>query len=590
MAGILNKPAVYFSALILCFSFSTQALYAEGSGKSIKNYQRIIPLSSPVYTEMDRLYLLAGKSRPSTARPWSADEALALLELLPDFENANEAEPEAADSTAAAPAAPSTHTDRQTDWQTVKTQSLSIVKAEIASGNEKTGEGKADYRITKTLTLEALYKANDDRSEWEHGYEERKALFSMPVEAWFSKNLYSTLELTIKEEYAAITDLDNNFLNVPSSLTELDWYFPFRAFVSIGGEHWNIQAGRDQASWGQGVTGNMLLSDYSEYYNLIRVTTYWDKFKYSAVYIGLDPWLTAEEKAIDDAETADDNGLAVRYENFGDLYKAFFGHRVEFRLRENLSLSLSEALIYGNKYINITELNPVFILHNVFTPEYSNAIMSLEADYTPLRGLNLYMQFVMDEFQVPGYEEEETRPGATGLLSGLTYVRPLEKGYLTLKGEAAMTEPYLYNRWHPLTRFTNRRRIWSTVLDSYEYINKPIGYEAGPDAVIMYASAGFERPGRFSASLDARYSLKGEMNSSLDEPDSYDTGVEASRLDILSGTVEKELAAGLHGTLKPALWLTLSSDIYWINIENYDNVSGRRINDLEIAVSAGISF
>lgn len=540
-------------------------LNMEDSGKntgknSKKNLQRIIPLSSPLYEELDRLYLLAGKSRPSAARPWSADEADKILTALPED-----------------------------DLSGTEKASFSIVRSEILSGAEDTGPGRAAGRVTKNINIEGYFKTDSEREEREHGYEERKPLIYIPFEGWFFQNLYSTLDLSVKEEYAAIAGSDDNYTNIPSKLTDLDWYFPFRAFISLGGEHWNIQAGRDKASWGSGVTGNMLLSDYSDFYNLIKFTTYWDRFKFTSVYIGLDPWLTNDEKEID-SDGADDNGLAGGYENFGELYKAFFGHRIEYRVKDNLALALSEAIMFGNKYINPAELNPVFVLHNLFIPEYSNAIASIEADYTMIRGLNLYMQFVMDEFQVPGYETDDSRPGANGLLTGLTFTKPLEKGYLTFKGEAAKTDPYLYNRWHPLTRFTNRRRIWSTYLDKYEYINKPMGYREGPDAVILYGSAGFDRPGKFSASLDGKFSMKGELNSSLDDPLSYDTGKDASNLEILSGTVEKELVTGIHGTIKPVTDITLSTDIYWVHISDMDNISGKTVNDLEIAFSVGLVF
>ncbi|MFA5468254.1 MAG: hypothetical protein WC224_04260, partial [Sphaerochaetaceae bacterium] len=43
------------------------------------NSQEIIPLSSPLYQEMDLLYILQGYSRPSSARPWSVNEASLIL-------------------------------------------------------------------------------------------------------------------------------------------------------------------------------------------------------------------------------------------------------------------------------------------------------------------------------------------------------------------------------------------------------------------------------------------------------------------------------------------------------------------------------
>lgn len=41
-----------------------------------------IPLSSPIYEEIDLLYQLSGRALPSTSRPWNTYEALAILEAI----------------------------------------------------------------------------------------------------------------------------------------------------------------------------------------------------------------------------------------------------------------------------------------------------------------------------------------------------------------------------------------------------------------------------------------------------------------------------------------------------------------------------
>jgi len=136
-------------------------LNMEDSGKntgknSKKNLQRIIPLSSPLYEELDRLYLLAGKSRPSAARPWSADEADKILTALPED-----------------------------DLSGTEKASFSIVRSEILSGAEDTGPGRAAGRVTKNINIEGYFKTDSEREEREHGYEERKPLIYIPLRAGF---------------------------------------------------------------------------------------------------------------------------------------------------------------------------------------------------------------------------------------------------------------------------------------------------------------------------------------------------------------------------------------------------------------------
>ena len=123
-----------------------------------KNFQRIIPLSSPLYREMDRLYLLAKKSRPSLSRPWSAEEAKKIMDALPEG---------LLDSAA---------------------DSIAVIKREIEFGNEKTGAKNASFKASPEINIEGRIKTNDDRKEWEHGYEASPPLFVVPFEGWFFTN------------------------------------------------------------------------------------------------------------------------------------------------------------------------------------------------------------------------------------------------------------------------------------------------------------------------------------------------------------------------------------------------------------------
>ncbi|MCL2705314.1 MAG: hypothetical protein FWE72_03795 [Spirochaetaceae bacterium] len=521
-----------------------------------RNYQRIIPLSSPFYREIDRLYLLAGKSRPSLSRPWSADEAKKVFEALP-----------------------------KNLLGSVTESSVEIIKREIEFGNEKTGTKKMSSKISQEINVEAHIKANDDREEWEHGYEARPPLIQIPLEWWFFTGFYMDIEFSIREEYAFVHSTDNySSISFFRNSRGVDWNFPFRAFASFGGEHWNFQVGKDKASWGAGTVSNQMISDYSDYYNMIKFSTYWSRFKFTIVYIGLEAWLTGEEE---DFRSKYDGALGGDYEDFNESFKCFIAKRMEFKILDNLSFAISEASMFGNKYINISELNPFMVFHNLYTPAYSNVMMTLELDYTPFSGFNIYLQFGMDEFQFPGVEDKDSRPGAMGLISGFTFIKPAYNGFLTFNLEAAYTDPYLYNRWHPNTKFTNRRKIWAS--DDNGYISKPIGYKYGPDAIVIYQAVQYEKPGNYMAAIDAKFIMIGEKND-LDKPGLYELGEYASNLWAPSGTVERNLLIGLHGKLQATKTISLASDIYYININNYHNVSGKTINDFEFTASVGFKF
>lgn len=547
MAGLLKTLLI----LILVLGAAFPALAHEN------NRQRIIPLDSDIYKDIDTLYLLGGLTPPSYARPWSEAEADFILSRL-NPEKFSEAEKLAYDNIR-----------------------RNMEKNIVLGKDEKGG-----MAIGAEVNLEAYSQTDNKRDEWIHGYEERLPLLKIPVEGWLWDSFYFDVDIDIKEGHDVETEADYDYCNFPEQFQYIDAAIPFRAFFSVGGDNWNVQYGRDKLSWGNGTVSNLLLSDYADYFNFLKFTTYWKVLKFTAVYANLDSHLTPEEKDIDSTDPGLTRG---NYDNYREQYKAFMAHRLEARISDRLSVAASEAVIFGNKYPEMGNLNPFSIFHSIFAPEYSNVMASLEVNYSPLKGLDLYLQAALDEFQV-SLEDSGSRPGALGYLGGAKYAFPLHEGFMTVSLEGAWTDPYLYNRWHPLTRFTARRRYWSYLDDGYLYVDKPIGYRYGPDAAICYLGAEYGVPADIRLGADLTVKFMGELNNSLSDPLSYETGDSANGKNSPSGTVEREIVVGFHGEKHINDRLRIGGDIYYINVDNYQNISGETVNDMEVAVHCSYKF
>lgn len=537
MAGILRLICLTAFISILAFP-----CFGDG------NRQRIVPLDSEIYKDIDTLYLIKGLTPPSYARPWSEDEIDMILSKL-DPDHLEGAEKLAYDNI------------------------IKSFQKRILLGKEE----QAGVAIKLKANLEGYVKTDDDRDEWEHGYEERLPLVDIPFEFFLWNNFYIDFNLTLREAHDVVTDCDYDYCNVPEKIQNLDPTIPFRAFMSAGGNHWNVQFGRDKLSWGNGETGNLVLSDYSDFYNVIKFTTYWKVLKFTTIYAGMESHLTKEEKEIDKTDPGLTQG---NYDNFRERYKALMAHRLEARITDKVSVAATEAIIFGNKYPELSNINPVTIFHSVFAPECSNSLMSLEADYAPCRGLDIYAQFAMDECKL-AIESDSSRPTALGYMLGARYVMPVSTGFLTLKLEGAKTDPYLYNRWHPLTRYTNRRRYWSYIEDGYMYVDKPTGYEHGPDAMVFYLAGEYRIPDDLKLGAEVTMKFLGELNDSLSDPFSYNGA--RNRISPTGDDVARELVIGLHGEKRLNRSFKVGADAYYINIDNYHNIGGKTINDFEIA-------
>jgi len=513
-------------------------------GAESKNRQRVISLDDDIYKDVDTLYMLKGFAPPSYGRPWSEDEVDRIMAKI-DPVKLSEQEKRLYDNI------------------------YKNMEKRVLLGKEE----KAFMSVKAKVNLEAFAKINKDRDEWVHGYEERLPLFNVPVEFFLWDNMYIDVDLSLREAHDVASNCDYDYSNIPENIKFIDPSIPYRAFMSVGGNHWNVQLGRDKLSWGNSKVSNMLISDYSDWYNFLKFTTYWKILKFTAIYAGMESYLTSEEKDFD----AVGEGLTRgNYENFRERYKAMMAHRLEARFTDKFNMAVSEAIIFGNKYPEFSNINPVGIFHSVFAPEYSNVMFSIEADYAITKGLSVYAQFAMDELKLSIENSESARPSALGYLAGIRYLFPCSDGVMKLCFEGARTDPYLYNRWHPLTKFTNRRRYWSYLDDGYLYVDKPTGYRHGPDAVVLYLESEFRIPSNIKLSADLKLKFLGELNDSLSDFMSYDTGSEANSKKSPSGSVKTEAIVGLHGEKQLSKHFALGGDIYYIRAESD--------NDAEFAV------
>lgn len=172
---------------------------------------------------------------------------------------------------------------------------------------------------------------------------------------------------------------------------------------------------------------------------MARFTTYFDSFKYTFVtsffphpknYAGV-------------------YGQAWGYDWWGqgrvfDGLSMFMAHRLEWRIfRDKVNVALTEGVMYMSETnaLDLQVLNPVMIYHDYYIRANANSILSLEMDYTPVRNFNIYGQFVMDEFAIPGGEAAPgispwSKPNGMGYMLGFRGAGSVGKGlfYGSLEG------------------------------------------------------------------------------------------------------------------------------------------------------------
>jgi len=441
------------------------------------------------------------------------------------------------------------------------------------------GRGASGFAFYPDLrvNLEGYLHTNREYDRWAYTFHDRKPLLGLLLDGSFFGSLSMYIDVTVQKDPFQVGGDPDNYTNLLTSPSQFDLNMPYRAGASVGGDHWNLWFGRDRLSWGNGRSGNLLLSDADLYHEGLRFTTWWERFKFTFLLLGLESWrMDTDEKGNpypwpdSPSSNGNDSNLLLQ-----ERFKMFLAHRLEFNLRSNLRLTLSESIVYGGKYPDIRVFNPLVVYHNFYIKEWANSLMTVELDWVPFPGVYLYGQYAQDQlstiFEKDTYGKDE-EPNAMGFLVGFELQSVVgtgrndrmgqhggRSGKAWLRGgyEFVKTDPWLYIRETPYVSFFSTRRVHSEARKSvlgdknYYFLHTPLGYLYGPDVVVNTFWVSYEVPERYRLFLEYSLILKGENEVTT----RFLTGDVAWDLRTPSGTpdVRNVVTVGAYYTVSPKL-------------------------------------
>ena len=229
-------------------------------------------------------------------------------------------------------------------------------------------------------------------------------------------------------------------------------------------------------------------------------------------------------------------------------------------------MSIAESILYQNSYgiIDLRVYNPVALWHNYYIRGNSNSTLDLTFDYTIIKGLNLYGEWIIDEMVGPGEPKgkngEGWRPGKNGYLIGVKFINPFSNGILKISLEGIYTDPCLYLReeYDSSTR-TQGLSFYGHVREfdnnkGINYIKNCIGYVYGGDCIVGNLKATYKSWKKWTSTVELFYMAHGiminELNSdwSIEEPilapSTHDPTYEPSNQD---GEIESILRLSIYG-------------------------------------------
>lgn len=366
-----------------------------------------------------------------------------------------------------------------------------------ASGNagSSTG-GNVTVDVRPVISVSGILRQNDDAQfsfESLERFNETKPFVSIPVSIGFTPYVTAFADFTLKKNYWTTT-LDATSTNVPLGTDSFDANMPSSAYITAGNGFMSATIGRGALNQGRTVFGSMSLSPSCDRLDYASLVLFSPKLRVSITPVELAP----------------------------DRYAYF--HDVSFRPFPFLSLSVSEAAMVHST-LDLRYLNPAMIFHNYagWRDDYGQEVdespvgtqFTLSADLVPIRGLRLYGQFALNQFQtsfeLSKYEDSaEAIPNALGGLAGAEYIRGFRDGFLVATAEGIWTNPWLYTLSNPDISFIwSRRELVAPSGYTKQDVTGYLGTPYGPDTLAGIIAVAYDVPLTGKISFRYRATRKG---------------------------------------------------------------------------------
>ena len=352
------------------------------------------------------------------------------------------------------------------------------------------------FNTNLILALQGQYFYNPDKAPEVDKfikYNRMPAPITIPIELGFSKYVYSYADLIIGKNFSGFR-LSYPYTNLPLCQPALDYHFPKKAGISVGNSFFNVQIGRGRLNVGKTLSGSMLISDIPDRHDYITASLFSKHVKMDTTIAELKP---------------------MRF---------FITHALSFKPVKQFSITVHEGIILDSLF-DPKFLNPLMVFHNyaAWKEPYANHTddersmgcqLGIDINIVPIKGLRLYGQFGMNQFQTPseirsGYNYI---PNSMGGIAGTEYAFSLPIGYLVLTGEIMYADPWLYiGRTKPISFYTYRKEnVHAAENFDKSLIEYWLANPYGPDSITAFLKTSLIFPHKYKADITYRFVSKGE--------------------------------------------------------------------------------
>lgn len=465
--------------------------------------------------------------------------------------------------------------------------------------------------------------------EWViRNFRERPSLLSISLESTIGSFFYSRFVYPFREKQIIKDYYWSDSTHLLGASKDWEQNLPYDAGISFSNKNLSLITGRGRVSVGEGFTGNTAIGDNYDYQEFLKLGA-------NTRNTGLFLTITS----FDSSRTSFDESRVTITEPYKVQNASFSGYR-ELRHNVGYELTLFDRAKFSLSFINLIDtttafdfryINPFMIMHNYFnyhedTILEANNMISVDSSIALAKGLRLYVQFTMDQIQLSGETKSYNRkylyvdPNAFAGLINLSYSREIQKGILTLFGEAVYTSPamYLNQKFYDgdgnVTQYKGELNdtrtdyissyapCWSqdfllgynrTESNNYDADMAFSGYIYGPDAIVFALGGEYYIPDKIDLRARVFYMAHGEKGRGSDDNNYNFSGLDSKEtINTLSptGIVEKTFAVSAECDWTLSEFVSLYCGAAYSYRWNYRNQEGINLGNLQTAFGVKLTY
>lgn len=277
-------------------------------------------------------------------------------------------------------------------------------------------------------------------------------------------------------------------------------------YVRFGRGPFLADLGRERLRWGPGRHNSLLIQDGTPPLDMLRLELDLGWLRFTNI--------TAQMRPAELVPTDPD---------FTEKYLA--AHRLVLVPHRRLTLAVSDAVVWGDRGIDLAYANPlaIFYVTQANIGDTDNALASVDAKLL-LPGIELYGEVLVDDLNLRrGLDDFGNK---VGLLGGLFWPQPFGADDWEAEFEWSWASEFTYTHEFPINR--------------YEHYGTVLGSRAGTDADLWFAGLGRRLSRGWTARAVYELERHGEGNvATAAEPQNIQTQ------EFLSGVVESRHRPGI---------------------------------------------